>query len=223
MAAGVLFDLDETLLDRAASVAAYGLKFYSDFESAIESERESFLATFLLLDGQGYVPRERFFESMSNAMGAGGPDAEVIASHFAAHAWQEPTLMQGAAEGLRRLRDAGVPLAVVTNGGSSNQRKKLVNSGLDQLVDEICISEELGVRKPHPDIFRHALDRLGVRADRSWFVGDNPQADVIGAAAVGCRTIWLRRTLPWPDDQPLRYTAVVDTLEPVFDWILGSV
>ncbi|MEJ2239942.1 MAG: hypothetical protein P8X82_16755, partial [Gemmatimonadales bacterium] len=63
---GVLFDLDETLIDRAASISAYARQFYSDFEPYIADRAETFLETFLQLDGNGYVTREAFFQGLAS-------------------------------------------------------------------------------------------------------------------------------------------------------------
>jgi putative hydrolase of the HAD superfamily len=64
------------------------------------------------------------------------------------------------------------------------------------------ISEAVQVQKPDPRIFVHALAEIGRRASDTWFVGDGPANDVLGAAAVGLRTIWLTGVRPWPTDRP---------------------
>jgi putative hydrolase of the HAD superfamily len=53
------------------------------------------------------------------------------------------------------------------------------------------ISEAVGVKKPDARIFAQALAAVGCRASQAWFVGDHPVNDVLGAAAVGLRPIWL--------------------------------
>jgi hypothetical protein len=52
------------------------------------------------------------------------------------------------------------------------------------------------VQKPDPRIFAHALAQIGCRASDTWFVGDHPVNDVLGAAAVGLRAIWLTGVCP---------------------------
>jgi FMN phosphatase YigB (HAD superfamily) len=61
----------------------------------------------------------------------------------------------------------------------------------------ICDSGVMGIEKPDPAIFRAALAALSARPRASWMVGDNPDADLIPAAALGLRTCWLAR----PDDR----------------------
>jgi FMN hydrolase / 5-amino-6-(5-phospho-D-ribitylamino)uracil phosphatase len=55
----------------------------------------------------------------------------------------------------------------------------------------VCDSGALGIEKPDPAIFRMALTALGARAEACWMVGDNPDADLIPAAALGLSTCWV--------------------------------
>lgn len=221
MSHGVLFDLDETLIDRTASISAYAHRLYSEFDTLIADEREHFLERFLELDANGYVDRETFFIRLDNYFASPKLNRDLISTHFAANAWSHPIIMAGAVEGLRTLRGNGVPIGVVTNGGSTNQRKKFTNTGLEELVDAIVISEEFGMKKPDPSIFLSACQQLQIDPVESWFVGDNPSLDIAGANGVGLRTIWLQRGTAWPQELPLCYTSAVTTLAEAFD-TLGS-
>jgi putative hydrolase of the HAD superfamily len=213
---GVVFDLDETLIDRHASMLRYADRFWSDFQSEIPVPRPEFLERFLELDGNGYVDRKRFFQALAEYLGRPKPRPEAIASHFGEFAWNRPVLMEGAVDGCRRLRAGGVPVGIVTNGGSRNQRKKLRNTGLDELVDCVIISEEFGAKKPDASIFLEAARQLGIDPEASWFVGDNPMLDILGAGRTGFRTIWLRRSIRWPADQAPCYTRVASDLMGAF-------
>lgn len=89
---------------------------------------------------------------------------------------------------LRGLRAAGVPVAVVSNIGW-DPRPVLARHGVTDLVGVLVLSDERGVLKPAPAIFRLALDELGVPADRAdgvVMVGDNAVNDG-GATALGIR------------------------------------
>jgi putative hydrolase of the HAD superfamily len=217
MTHGILFDLDETLIDRTASIYDYAARFHSDFARIIRIPPDDFVRDFVRLDGSGYVSRETFFDRLAGYIARPEIGPASIASHFTEHAWKHPILMTGAKEGLLSLRGAGIPVGIVTNGGSRNQRQKLVNTGLAHLVDHVVISEEVGVRKPHPSIFLSACEALQIDPARSWYVGDNPALDIVGAHAVGLRTIWLRRSIPWPIEVPSCYTEAVSSLQEAFD------
>jgi putative hydrolase of the HAD superfamily len=69
----------------------------------------------------------------------------------------------------------------------------LEEAGLLDLFDCVAISEEVGFRKPRPEIFRFCLDALGVSPEETVHVGDRLRADIGGAAELGIRPVWITR------------------------------
>ncbi len=92
---------------------------------------------------------------------------------------------------LGRLRARGVKVAIVSNC-TENTRPMLVSLGVDALADTLVLSCEVGTAKPAAEIFRHALDRLGVTADAAVFVDDQARF-CAGGAAVGIRAVQIVR------------------------------
>ena len=74
---------------------------------------------------------------------------------------------------------------IITNGFQEIQEKKLINGGIRHYFDQVVNSEMAGVKKPHPAIFELALERAGVAAEVSLMIGDNLEADILGAKAAG--------------------------------------
>ncbi|HEX7734238.1 MAG TPA: HAD-IA family hydrolase [Ktedonobacteraceae bacterium] len=95
---------------------------------------------------------------------------------------------------LETLRQRGYLLGVVTNRDYGGQpfREDLQSMGLLEYFEyhHMAISADLGVRKPNPDIFRYALERLSARPEETAMVGDNLLADVGGARALNMLGIW---------------------------------
>jgi FMN phosphatase YigB (HAD superfamily) len=91
--------------------------------------------------------------------------------------------LDGAAAALGRLQGAGLALACVSNWDVS-LRGHLDRAGLAGFFATIVSSAEAGAAKPDPDVFRLALERLGVTPERALHVGDG-EADRDGAAAAG--------------------------------------
>ncbi|MDE6029925.1 MAG: HAD-IA family hydrolase [Clostridiales bacterium] len=88
---------------------------------------------------------------------------------------------------LIELRNRGYKLGIITDGRPNGQRAKIDALGLNELVDEIIITDELGTdcRKPNPKAFTVMAEHLGVTLDQMLYVGDNPQKDfVIGKHGV---------------------------------------
>lgn len=120
---------------------------------------------------------------------------------------------------VHRLRQLGYPLALLTNGGSEFQRRKIQRYGLSDLFDAILVEGEWGVGKPHPSVFEEALRRMNVRAADVWMIGDNFEADICGAAAVGISGVWVHhgRTLPKSPVAPLHTIAHIRDLLDILD------
>lgn len=96
----------------------------------------------------------------------------------------------GALETLEQLRRAGHRLALLTNGSSLYQRRKIDRFALEQHFELILVEGELGYGKPDTRVFRQALDQLKARPSEAWMVGDNLDADIAGAKSVGVFGVW---------------------------------
>lgn len=98
-----------------------------------------------------------------------------------------------AADTLRALRRKGLRVGVGTNMTADMQFEKLKRMGLMPLVDFLVTSEEAGVEKPLPGLFRLCAEKAGCPPEACAFVGDHLSGDAQGAAAAGMRGIWLCR------------------------------
>jgi HAD superfamily hydrolase (TIGR01509 family) len=94
---------------------------------------------------------------------------------------------------LRKLHDAGIKVAVVSNIGF-DIRPHFTHWGLEGLVDAFALSYELGRTKPDPAIFLRACGLLGADPERTLMVGDSP-ADA-GAVKAGCAALVLPAAEP---------------------------
>ncbi len=107
-----------------------------------------------------------------------------------------PALCPGAAEAVRGLAARGIALGIVSNTGRTPGgvlRQYLERQGLLRYFTAVTFSDEVGVRKPDPEIFRRTLAKLGPAAEgapgETAHVGDNPVADVEGARSFGLRAV----------------------------------
>ncbi len=80
----------------------------------------------------------------------------------------------------------------------------LETGGVRELFAAIVVSDEVGWRKPRPDIFREAFRRTGVDPRRTLFVGDRADIDVVGAQAMGMDVAWIN---PGHEALPGRHRA----------------
>jgi putative hydrolase of the HAD superfamily len=191
MIRALLFDLDETLLDRTQSltrfVQAQYQRFYSYFHHI---PLELFVHRFVELDAQGSVWKDKVYQQLlieHEITSIGWEELlDDYVMHFAGYCMGFPYLH----EMLRELKARGYVLGIVTNGRSPFQERNIDALGIRPYFGAVLVSEAEGVRKPEPEIFLRAAARLGVRADEAVFVGDNPQADIAGAQRCGMKAIW---------------------------------
>ena len=115
------------------------------------------------------------------------------------------------ADVLRRLKSAGMRTAILSNGTPAMLDTAVSNAGIGRHLDLIISVEEVGVFKPHPKVYRHAADRLGIAAGKIAFQSSNGW-DVYAASAFGMRTVWCNRYLQPRERLPGAPDAEIATL-----------
>ncbi|MDE2582667.1 MAG: haloacid dehalogenase type II [Rhodospirillales bacterium] len=114
-------------------------------------------------------------------------------------------------ETLRRLRAAGIKTAILSNGSPAMLASAVAGNALGALLDAVLSVEDVGVFKPDPRVYQHALDRLGVPAAAVSFQSSNAW-DAYAASAFGMRVVWCNRYGQKPERLPGQPDHVVTTL-----------
>ncbi|MDP6495738.1 MAG: HAD family hydrolase [Dehalococcoidia bacterium] len=96
-----------------------------------------------------------------------------------------------ALETIVQAKNREIRLALLTNGGTEAQRRKINKFNLTDYFDCIVVEGEFGVGKPDERVFRHALEQLQVAPADAWMVGDNLETDVAPAQKLGMTGIWV--------------------------------
>ena len=78
---------------------------------------------------------------------------------------------------------------MITNGFEEVQDTKLTLSGMKPYFETLTVSEEVGVKKPNPEIFLYALNKALAKAEESLMIGDEMDVDINGARATGIDTV----------------------------------
>lgn len=200
----VLFDLDNTLVDRGRSIMIYAMLFCRDFRARLRDvDPAVVIRTLKREDGGGYAVRSEFFGAVARALPwIESPAADDLARHWREHFPGCAVPVRQATDVLRELRGLGLKTGVVTNGWTSSQNAKIDAAGVRPLLDTVVISQAAGVAKPSPEIFQRALQGVGVPASKAWFVGDHPANDVEGAVATGMTAVWIEGLHAWPEGRP---------------------
>jgi len=119
------------------------------------------------------------------------PLANEMACAYLAQRQAAETPFPGAVEMLGHLQEQGVRLALITNGSRDIQRGKVERHGLASYFDLVVIEGELGVGKPDPRVYHHALDRLKALPKETWMVGDRLDWDVAAPQRIGIFGVWI--------------------------------
>ncbi|WP_346533112.1 HAD-IA family hydrolase [Micromonospora sp. DPT] len=201
----LLLDLDNTLLDRAGPFRAWGERFLD----SIGAPRTD-IDWLLSIDADGLTDRWDVADAIRDRYALRIPSIDLVEElhdGVVANTRLDPLI----ACALKIADDAGWVPVVVTNGSVRQQDAKIRRTGLDRYVADWVISEEAGVSKPNPRIFALAAQRARMPLRGAWVVGDSPEADIGGAAAVGLPSVWLHRGRTWPDNR-FAPTRTVDSL-----------
>ena len=121
------------------------------------------------------------------------------------------SVLPGAAEAVRELAKR-YPLTIISNGFKEVQYYKFEHSGLEDCLTHTIISEEVGINKPQPEIFRIALELNGVSAEQALMIGDSYSSDIAGAKNAGIDQVWLHE-----GDADETATYIVPRLSDVVD------
>ena len=203
MIRAVLFDLDDTLVDHhfASRAALAGVRERFTALQSLELE-ELVRENQHILDSMHHevalgkrsvadarIERyRRLFAFVGHPITRAGAAAELHRRTYHANR----RCVEGALELVMHLRTR-VRIGVVTNNTVAEQTEKLATFGFAPYVDALITSEEIGVAKPNPAIFRIALERVGCDAHEAVMIGDAWVHDVLGASAAGIRALWLNR------------------------------
>jgi HAD superfamily hydrolase (TIGR01549 family) len=235
--AAVLVDLDDTLFDQGRAVRGGLDAVAARFDAIAALPLERLLQThddwldrlhLTVLRGELSVDEARRIR-LGRILEAAGVQASDADIDLAAREYRRGYVaswcaIEGAAELLERLR-RDVRVAIVSNNTRDEQIGKLRACGLDQLIDEMVVWEDVRIAKPDPAMFRVALARLGLdgRTDAAVVLGDSWSADVLGAAAAGLRAVWFnRRGVVCPDASLATEIRALVPTDSIARVILGS-
>lgn len=182
----VVFDLDDTLY----SEKDYVRSGYQAVAAVLPQVKDAEEKLWKLFEN-----KKSAIDVLLEEEGILSDDIKQICLHE--YRYQKPKiqLYEGVKEMLRELRKKGFKLGIITDGRSEGQRAKLQALGLENLVDQIIVTDELGgieCRKPNPLAFQKMQESLNVEYAEMCYVGDNIRKDFQAPENLGMRCIWFR-------------------------------
>ncbi len=193
MVKAVIFDLDETLLNRAIAVEQMFFmileKCYEDVKNSLKNEM---LKKFKEYDKESYGDNDKtkVFESFFNEF----PPKYILPRNESQDFWNNNfphcfTINQDIINLINTIKGQ-VKVAIITNGSTLRQKAKISNTNLNSCFDTVIISEEVGFSKPDKRIFDLALNKLKVQPEDALFVGDDLEKDICGCQNANINGVW---------------------------------
>ncbi|MED1116873.1 HAD family hydrolase [Bacillus paramycoides] len=190
----MLFDLDDTLLDRdKAVVKLFSIileKYYGDVKQ--HAAKNEMLQKFKEYDKKSYGHNDKvkvlelFFDEF--------PPKYRLPSNYIQDFWNNNfphcfSINQHTINIINTIK-LHIKVGIITNGSTQRQKAKIINTNLNSYFDTIIISEESGFSKPDKRIFELALNKLNVQPEDTLFVGDNLEKDIGGCQNANIKGIW---------------------------------
>jgi len=210
----ILFDLDNTILDRTRTFGGFARSFIENYFNHIETT-EDIYHTLIERDQDGYKDKNELFAEMRDLLPwSRTPSVSELMDFYSSEYVKNAVFMDRAEEVLLHLRNK-YKVGLITNGKTSIQYGKIDRLGIRGELDLILVSEEAGFKKPDPRIFELALHRLRLLPEECIYIGDHPVNDMEGAAKIGMSTIWIKVNQPWREgitSKPLHTIHQLDEL-----------
>jgi len=191
----ILFDLDNTLIDfmlmkRKACEAAIDAMI----SAGLKMHKEKAMKLLFELYGEKGIEYNKIFQEFLEKA-TGGIDYRVLAEGIVAYRKAQVSYVKpypGTVKTLVRLKERGMKLGIVSDAPSVNAWIRLVEMRLEDFFDVVVTFDETGQKKPSKAPFLRAIEKLGVRPEKTLFVGDWPERDIRGAKALGMRTAFAK-------------------------------
>lgn len=192
----ILFDADETLFqfDAFHGLTVMFSKFNVQFNKQDFQEYQTINKALWIKYQNGTITAQQLqhqrFIKWANKLNV---LPQELSSAFLAAMAEICTPIEGATSLLNSLKDR-TKLGIITNGFTELQQARLERTGLNKHFDLLVISEQVGIAKPHPGIFEHALSIMGNPSREDvLMVGDNIDSDILGGINARIHTCWFNR------------------------------
>lgn len=179
---GVIFDLDDTLYPEKQYVRS-GFQAVADFLEIKDAQKK--LWSYF---EKGLYAIDEFLKQI------GREDLKAQCLEIYRAHKPKLELYQGVCELITEIKNFGINTGMITDGRPEGQRNKIAALGLEDLMDDIIVTDELGglqFRKPNDISFRIMQNRWRIPYEQLVYVGDNPAKDFQAARQLGMKTIWV--------------------------------
>ncbi len=221
----LFFDLDHTLWDFERNSKLTFQKIFSELKINIPLEHfiknyrpinlsmwKKYRKNIISQKELRYVRLKKTFESLNKTI-----EPKIIndiSKLYIDYLSSYPHLFPGTINVLNELSDR-YNLHIITNGFKNIQYKKLESSGIVKFFKNVFTSEDFGYKKPHPLIFKKALEITDTSPNSAIMIGDNLEVDILGSMQQGMQAIHFNS-----NKDPLHnHCIIIDNIDEILNFI----
>ncbi|MEM7116492.1 MAG: HAD-IA family hydrolase [Chloroflexota bacterium] len=197
MIKAVIFDMDNTLMDRHEGLKLFAADQYRRrFAGLAQVTEAAYMERFVVLDNNGRLWKDIVYQQLVAEFNLPSVSWETLLDEYVSLFRNFCHPLPGLHKMIATFQQQNIKLAVITNGPYPFQRHNFEAMGITDAFEFVMVSEQEGLRKPDPAIFQRALNRLGLQPHEAVYVGDNPIADVQGAHSASMKAVF-RPSVHW--------------------------
>ena len=188
----VLFDLDNTLIDRQRIFKEMLMRKIGEYHTSISKEElENIVDEIIVWDNNGNQQRLVTFQQYIDKYNV-DVTAEELNAYWNDHSGEIIYVFDDALDTLQYLKTK-YKLGIVSNGNTVSQRRKIKQLPFLEMFDYTLVSGEIGVHKPEIGIFTKVCEEMKVLPQECVFVGDNYRCDIEGSYHAGMKSVWISK------------------------------
>ena len=203
----VFFDIDDTLLDTSSfAETARQAAIEAMVENGLPLKKEEaykLLKEIIKEKGSNY---DKHFNVLTKKV-LGKEDPFLIALGMTTYHNVKFALLRPfprTTDILLYLREKGYRLGAISNGITIKQWEKLIRLRIHSFFDSVITSQEIGIEKPNPGIFKEAMNQLNCKADKSIMVGNKLDIDIMGAVNTGMKAVLVNSQLTKEEEEKIK-------------------
>lgn len=199
----IFWDIDNTLVDYNESEKNAILQILMKEDARVNKEEitdiwrgisknyfNEFLNGNITFEEQGSLRMIEIFQQICNQKISMQQAADLFFEYrcFLEKSW---VLFDDVLPCLKNLK--GIQMGIISNGQKKQQQKKLKYLGIQKFFDLQFYADEMGIKKPNPDMFLKAIKNSNVRKEEVWYIGDDLNDDIYPCMEIGIKCIWIDR------------------------------
>jgi len=132
--------------------------------------------------------------------------------------YRKPNCFEDVLPALRALQERGIRTAILSNGTPTMLQAGIDNTGLTNIIHPVISVDDIGIFKPSPSVYAHAVQQMQLPIDSFYFVSSNSW-DIAGAGQYGLQTIWLNRSQQPAEVLPPTPKHIIHSMMELVDYI----